>query len=165
NGDSGMVLFNNSRVRLVGNTVTGNAAATTRSTALRLSGGVVLRGNPPPPAAAGEPPSLVFHGNVVSGNRGDQVLVYSASGSWILDGGDCGALRNVIGCYDTSGLLSQAFGVAAVDAEALVRRASWQSAIPTSPPDFAEFNGGNVDAGSDGTVELFCSAAPACAAP
>ncbi|HYG66228.1 MAG TPA: right-handed parallel beta-helix repeat-containing protein, partial [Anaeromyxobacteraceae bacterium] len=102
NGDSGMVLFNNSRIRLVDNTVTANEAASTWSAVARKVGGLVFRGDPPPPALAGEPPSLLFHGNTVTGNSGDQVLVYLANGPWLLDGGDCESLRNTFSCYDSS---------------------------------------------------------------
>jgi hypothetical protein len=155
NGDTGVVLYNNARLSLTGNEVTGNLAVT--AWGARSVGGVLFRTNPPAAAAAGEPATLVFQGNRIHANGGDQAMVYKATVPWRLDGGDCAALRNEFSCYASGGV-----GLSSVDSVASVRRASWQSPIPTAPADFRVVGVGSIDAGSDVVPEQSCDIAPAC---
>jgi hypothetical protein len=155
NGDTGVVLYNNTRLSLTGNEVTDNRAVTAWGG--RTVGGVVFRTNPPPAAVDGKPATLVFQGNRIYGNVGDQAMVYKATAPWVLDGSDCAALRNEFSCYGSGGV-----GLSSVDSVVSARRASWQSPVPTAPTDFRVVGAGSIDAGSDVVPELSCDVAPAC---
>jgi parallel beta-helix repeat protein len=155
NGDTGIVLYNNTRLSLTGNEVTDNRAVTAWGG--RSVGGVVFRTNPPPAPVNGKPATLVFQGNRIHGNVGDQAMVYKSTAPWVLDGSDCAALRNEFSCYGSGGV-----GLSSVDSVVSARRASWQSPVPTAPTDFRVVGAGSIDAGSDVVPELSCDVAPAC---
>jgi hypothetical protein len=142
NGDGGLLLRFNDRLELRGTTICGNSAVTPRATGFtdRLGGGIVLLDDPPP--------ALVFRGNRVFSNAGDQILVAAAVQRWPLDGAAtraaCGetADANYLGGY----LGSSARGLYAASAEVDARFNRWASPAPAPTRDYEAVNGA-VEAG------------------
>ena len=88
----------NSSISIVGNEIVRNGATQTYTlgTGVRRGGGLVL--------TFPMPGSIVFEGNTLASNAGDQVLVAASAGSLDLRGGAACGLpsNNAFGCYDAS---------------------------------------------------------------
>jgi len=123
--ESGVILNTaaTSSVTLLNNVVTGNDAATTYLGAKRKGGGLLLNL---------EVPALVAHGNQFYGNKGDQILIVTASGAVNLSGAAC-STANVIACYD-----SPAGGVGVFASTPTVDASNnrWPVASPSAGTDF-----------------------------
>lgn len=153
NGDTGVAVSSPGALRLVRNTIWGNAATTewggsaVPSGITRRAGGVVLSGIPPA--------DLELWGNRIYGNRGDQLLVHgSALAIWTLDrpatptcSDALGPVTNVFGCYDPTpaGTTGPSRGIVAIDAGASARNQWWSGGTPSSPADAARLPSGTVD--------------------
>jgi hypothetical protein len=131
-GDTGIVLDGGGpAVSLTNNVIKGNDATrqyTFPGPIVRQGGGIVV--------SSSVPSSVVFHGNQVYGNKGDQILVAVGSGTLDLRGGtsigDCGVTSNVIRCYD---IVAGGKGVyaAAMPLEVMADFNEWWTTFPGAP--------------------------------
>lgn len=159
NGDGGLVLDSNERLDIQGTVVCGNEAVTPRDGVYehRLVGGVVFMGDPPTEG------NLVFRGNQIFANTGDQVMVARAEDQWKLSGAsslaDCPLHQNVFAGYVAPGR-----GVIAATAKVTATWNAWASLAPSEGTDYeATGSGSTVDAGATGSQ--FCprpSPLPSC---
>jgi hypothetical protein len=165
NQDGGLVTQSLQLLDVRNTLVCGNLSASLRGEPFvaRTAGGVVLRGNPPMSP-------VVFRGNRIYGNSGDQVLVVGAAASnpWVLDGAadaaSCAADANVFAEYPAD---PAARGLFAASATVQARYDAWAGVTPTPPPIGRDFEpASSVDAGvSGGGPARFCpppDSLPAC---
>jgi len=119
NKDTGILirfLPTGSAVRISNSLVKNNKAVTMYGSG-RTAGGLLLWGNAP---------TMVFNGNAVCTNDGDQVGVYSSSGPWDLSGGSaCGATSNA---FTTSGTI---YAIYTTSAAVTAQHNWWQVDPPT----------------------------------
>ncbi|MCX5731319.1 MAG: hypothetical protein NTY18_08225 [Deltaproteobacteria bacterium] len=117
-----------STVSIVGNEITGNGASELYllGTSNRRGGGLVF--------TFPMPSSVVFEGNTVASNLGDQVLVAASAGSVDLRGGiACEvASNNAFGCYDTG-----AVGIYSNGAAVQIDRNHWTQQPAGPSVDYA----------------------------
>jgi hypothetical protein len=169
NGDTGVVLSTVSALDVRATRVCRNGATTARGTPFteRRVGGIHLYDE--------APPGVVFRGNGIFGNAGDQILVAGSAAVWSLDGAaslagcpndpSSRSDANVIRDYDTD---TATRGVVAACARVSARFDVWNSPKPNAAAgrDYGVVGCGgastSVDAGADSTQ--FCPpvATPPC---
>ncbi len=119
NNDTGILvkfLPAGSAVRISNSAVKSNRAVTMYGSG-RMAGGLQLWGSAP---------TLVFSGNAVCSNDGDQVGVYSSVGTWELGGGSaCGSTSNA---FTTTATI---YGIYTTSATVNARNNWWQTDPPT----------------------------------
>lgn len=167
NGDTGIVVVNAGRLRLIGTKMCGNGATTARGDpyAQRKVGGLYLFGN--------APPDLAVQASTIFSNAGDQVLV-AGSGTWALDGaapGSAACVPSLIGNYAPPETGITYVGLYAASAAVTARWNAWGSgqwlgqATPLAGVDYASGGTpvtGSVDAGTPSQFCLWTAAAPTC---
>lgn len=150
-GQTGLVVRvqGGAAVSITDNTIKANSGTTKYglNPDLRTVGGVLFDTN--------LPASLTFTGNLVFGNKGDQVMVNSSTPGWNLSGGaSCSAssqtVNNVIACYDPAqngespgvGLSLVSTPAGSVDAYF----EAWANSPPKAGTDFRIVAGGTLNA-------------------
>jgi hypothetical protein len=150
NGDGALLLQLNRKLDLRGNTICGNDAVTQRVEAQtnRLAGGIVV---------ADEPPAeLVFRGNRVFSNTGDQLLVAAATRVWSFRGAaDLAACSSSADANYFAGYLgTTSRGVYAASASVDARYNLWESPAPAPSRDYEAVGG--VVTGGTATTGGYC---------
>jgi hypothetical protein len=144
NGAAGLWLEMNGSVDVQRTQICGNTGSDrTVSDETRKVGGIYAFNDGPTPVLPPLRPSLVFDGNLIHDNGGDQVLI-GAGVNWDLGASSCGA-RNVVTSYRAGG----GVGVRSIGAIVGARRWEWESGL--SPPgtlDVLASQSGSVDSGN-----------------
>jgi hypothetical protein len=147
NEDSGVLLSSVDSVRIERTRICGNRAVTSRGTALRTAGGLYADGKPPD--------ELVFKGNMIHGNAGDQVLISDAGAVWSLGGAadstGCATEANIFGAYAPGG-----YGVVAASAPVTATWNRWSTGKPTGNIDYKAILPGTLEAGA--STGQYCAA-------
>jgi len=142
NAGTGLWLEQNDAISITGTQICQNTGSDrTVSDETHLVGGIYALNNAPDPAV---PQSLVFQGNKIHENGGDQVLI-GAGANWNLSAPSClSGVRNIVTKYRGGGV-----GVASIAASVTVQRWEWESgATPPGALDVRATQTGSVNAGS-----------------